>query len=209
VLAVAGMDPTDAGRYGNCGPWVRWLRKHGRWGSRPRTGAIVFYDWDGDDLPEHVGLVEQVRADGRIVTIEGNATVPGRRDGVYRMVRRACILGFGYPPYAQTALPEPVGPLGARPGYPTLVRGFGGPEDATGTQRWWVGQWYRSMGRYSPGYFKRVATDPRGAAEIARLEIGDGTLSVVRDMARQAFGETLQWRGAITPAIWGIYPPVK
>jgi hypothetical protein len=95
-----------------------------------------------------------------------------------------------------------------RPGYPTLALGTGGAEDATGNQRWWVGQWYRLMARHSPGYFARITRDPRGAAELKGLEIGPVTLAVSREMATQALGADLHWRGAITPELWAIYPKV-
>ena len=52
------------------------------------------------------------------------------------------------------------------------------------------------MARYSPGYFRRINRDPRGAVEIKRLEIGDVTLSISREMATQVLGRQLQWRGA-------------
>jgi surface antigen len=215
VLATAGFTPDEAGRYGNCTPWTTWFKKHNRWGTSPKPGAVVFYDWDGDSHPEHVGIVESIRPDGRIVTIEGNATTPGTKDGVKRMVRRACILGYGYPPYTSAApttsgsgTPGP-GPGGARPGYPTLTRGTGGPEDPTGTQRWWVGQWYHLMAQYSPGYYAQITGNPQGATEVQRLEIGDVTLKAVHDMATQALGARLEWAGAITPEVWAIYPPVS
>ncbi|HEY3034999.1 MAG TPA: CHAP domain-containing protein [Streptosporangiaceae bacterium] len=209
VLATAGFAPDEAGRYGNCTPWTAWFKKRNRWGATPRPGAVVFYDWDGDGHPEHVGIVESIRPDGRIVTIEGNATTPGGRDGVKCMIRQAGILGYGYPPYtsADPTTPGP-GSGGVRPGYPTLFRGTGGPEDASGGQRWWVSQWYQLMSRHSPGYFAEISGDPDGTAEIERLEIGDVTLRVVREMATQVLGRRLHWTGAITAQIWSIYPPV-
>jgi surface antigen len=210
VLATAGFKPDEAGRYGNCTPWIAWFKKRKRWGATPKPGAVVFYDWDGDGHPEHVGLVESVRPDGRIVTIEGNATTPGTRDGVKRMVRRACILGYGYPPYtsAGPSKAEP-GPGNPRPGYPTLFLGFGGSEEVSGTQRWWVSQWYRLMRQHSPGYYAQISGTAAGTAEIDRLEIGDVTLRAVHEMAIQALGARLHWTGAITPEIWAIYPPVR
>ncbi|MCP9954812.1 CHAP domain-containing protein [Actinomadura madurae] len=39
---------------------ARWFKKHGRWGTEPRPGAIVFYAWDGGkDVTDirHVGMV--------------------------------------------------------------------------------------------------------------------------------------------------------
>ncbi len=209
VLATAGFAPKEAGRYGNCNPWIAWFKARGRWGHTPRVGAVVFFSWNGDARAEHVGLVESIRPDGRIVTIEGNATTSGSRDGVKRLVRRGAIVGYGYPPYSGGAVIALARPTGTRPGYPTLFRGTGGPEDSSGTQRWWVGQWYRAMARHSPGYFRRINGDPRGAVEVKRLEIGDVTLGITRKMAAQVLGSKLQWRGAIDQHIWAIYPKVR
>lgn len=100
VLSVAGWSVDAAGRYGNCGPWIAWLKRRGMWRTSPAPGALVFFDWDGDGAAEHIGMVESVRADHRIVTLEGNASIPGKHDGVYRMVRRSCILGYGHLPYS-------------------------------------------------------------------------------------------------------------
>jgi hypothetical protein len=74
-----------------------WFQDAGRWGQRPRRGAIVFFDWGGShriSAIDHVGIVEAIRADGAIVTIEGNT-----RNAVRRRVRRTGIAGYGYPRY--------------------------------------------------------------------------------------------------------------
>jgi surface antigen len=86
--------------------FAQWFRDHGRWGSTPRPGAVVFFDFPGDGVNRisHVGLVEAVNRDGTIQTIEGN-TCSGRAgsqrdgDGVWRRTRRTGIAGFGYPAY--------------------------------------------------------------------------------------------------------------
>lgn len=209
-LSVAGFTPAQAGRYGNCNPWIAWFKVHRMWtAGNPKPGDVVFFSWDGDKWAEHVGFVEEVRPDGRLQTLEGNATVPGRRDGVYRMVRarNTSIVGYGRPPYAPPTAPAPTG--GSRAGYPTLVLGSGGPEDTTGNQRWWVAQWLRLMAVHSPGYYKMIASSASGRAEIDRLEIGPTTLKVSRAMAATALGSKLVWRGGITPQLWAIYPPVS
>lgn len=214
-LAVAGFAPADAGRYGNCGPWIHWFKAHGMWGSSPRPGAIVFYDWDGGGA-DHVGIVEAVLPDGRIQTLEGNATTSGQRDGVKRMKRTGrFVVGYGYPPYA-TPVPAAGGGVtvhpggGSRRGYPSMGPGFGGPEDKTGNQRWWAAQWFRAMALHSPGYYAAIRSDPAGAREIARLEIGPATLTAVHKMANQVLGsKNWTWDGRITPTLWAVYPPVK
>jgi len=40
----------------------------------PQVGDIVFYDWGGDGVSDHVGIVEKVNSDGSIVAIEGNTS---------------------------------------------------------------------------------------------------------------------------------------
>jgi surface antigen len=90
-----------------------WFRARGRAGSEPRVGALVFFNWrDGSrpwPLPQHVGLVEAVHADGSITTIEGN-TQPGNAGdqsnggGVFRRrrARTPYVVGYGYPAYASS-----------------------------------------------------------------------------------------------------------
>jgi len=75
----------------------------------------VFFQWPGITRPCHVGLVEAVRGDGSIVTIEGNTDVAGGGSGgqVMRHVRRANIVGYGYPNY--DALAPAVGAAAALP----------------------------------------------------------------------------------------------
>lgn len=108
VLSVAGFSVTDTGRFGNVNPWIRWLKGKGMWHSTPKVGALVMFDWDGDGSADHIGFVEEVRSDGRIQTVEGNATVAGKRDGVWRVIRRSGIVGYGWLPYAAPPKPGPV-----------------------------------------------------------------------------------------------------
>jgi surface antigen len=75
-------------------------KKADRWGKKPKAGAVVFFDFIG--RISHVGIVESVRGDGAIVTLEGNTDEAGGRTGgkVMRHVRRSNIVGYGYPEYA-------------------------------------------------------------------------------------------------------------
>jgi peptidoglycan hydrolase-like protein with peptidoglycan-binding domain len=71
-------------------------------------GAIVYFDWGAtNDIAriDHVGVVEQVLDDGRIVTIEGNTG-----DACKRRVRSADVIaGFWNPPYKpSTSTPPPL-----------------------------------------------------------------------------------------------------
>jgi surface antigen len=79
------------------------FKKAGLWSAnKPAVGAVVFYQWPKMGRIAHVGIVESVRPDGSIVTIEGNTNKAGSRTGggVLRMVRRSNIAGYGLPRYA-------------------------------------------------------------------------------------------------------------
>ena len=83
---------------------AQWFQKQGRWSTRPGKGHIVFFDFPGDDVNRisHVGIVEDVEADGTVVTIEGNTDAAGGRTGgqVMRRRRRSGIVGYGVPAYS-------------------------------------------------------------------------------------------------------------
>ena len=82
----------------------------GRAGHAPRVGALVFFQWPGDYVIGHVGIVESVRSSSSIITIEGNTSgAPGGSGGsVWRQVRAAYIVGYGYPSYGTPPAPAPV-----------------------------------------------------------------------------------------------------
>jgi peptidoglycan hydrolase-like protein with peptidoglycan-binding domain len=88
---------------------AQWFKDRGRWGHTPRRGAIVFFDWQGSkNIPaiDHVGIVEAVRSNGTIVTIEGNTS-----NQVKRRERSGLVAGYGYPAYSSgKPAPKPVEP---------------------------------------------------------------------------------------------------
>ena len=92
------------------------FQSHGRWHfglGGARAGDVVFFDWSGTRTIaniDHVGLIEAVRSDSTIVTLEGNTS-----DGFFRRVRNsACVVGYGRPAYGDAAkLPESDGILRA------------------------------------------------------------------------------------------------
>lgn len=54
---------------------VPWFQERGLWQDNayvPNPGDIIFFNWDGDSLVDHVGIVEKVEG-GRVYTIEGNS----------------------------------------------------------------------------------------------------------------------------------------
>ena len=83
------------------------FKKAGAWSTRPSVGAVVFFQWPSMGRIAHVGIVESVRSDGSVVTIEGNTNAKGSRTGggVRRMARRANIAGYGVPRYGGAGQP--------------------------------------------------------------------------------------------------------
>ena len=67
----AGVIPKFAG----CIQGSNWFKNRGQWkdgGDTPSPGDLIFFDWEGDSLPDHVGIVEKVE-DSRVYTVEGNS----------------------------------------------------------------------------------------------------------------------------------------
>jgi hypothetical protein len=89
---------------------AKWFYDRKQWGSTPKVGALVYFAWGTGGYGrwkgiQHVGIVESIRADGRVVCIEGNVS-----NKVMRVVRsKTYIAGYGYPKY-KTAAPAPKPP---------------------------------------------------------------------------------------------------
>lgn len=61
---------------------VKWYKDKRQWQDRnfiPTTGEIIFFDWENDATPDHVGIVEKVE-NGIIYTIEGNSNDQCKRN---------------------------------------------------------------------------------------------------------------------------------
>lgn len=75
---------------------AKWFQQQGRFNRTPKRGSLVFFDWSGGrslDGIDHIGVVEKVRPDGLLVTLEGNTA-----DQVARRVRSMnSVVGFGHP----------------------------------------------------------------------------------------------------------------
>ncbi len=120
-----------------------WFKAQGRWGHTPKRGAIVFFNWpnDGVNRIQHVGIVESVRRDGRIVTIEGNTSngIYGSQSqgaGVWRRVRATnTVVGYGYPNYKSE---RDVKAVAAHPGRrpPLVIDGQWGRNTTRALQRY-------------------------------------------------------------------------
>lgn len=77
---------------------ARWFRQHGRWGTEPRPGAIVFYAWSGGKAVKdirHVGIVVKKIDGDTIEAVEGNT------GNAVKIKKRSAddVVGYGYPDY--------------------------------------------------------------------------------------------------------------
>lgn len=62
-------------KFSSCSEGVNWFKGKGQWQDRnyvPATGDLIFFDWDGDGITDHAGIVEKCE-NGRIYTVEGNS----------------------------------------------------------------------------------------------------------------------------------------
>lgn len=82
-------------KHSYCPTGVQWFKNQGQWVDRsvtPEPGYIVYFDWGGDGIADHIGIVEY--SDGGVVyTIEGNANDTCQR--LAYAVGSRKILGYG------------------------------------------------------------------------------------------------------------------
>lgn len=74
---------------------VPWFKNRGLWENRgyiPKSGDIIFFDWQQDGQADHVGIVERVE-ENKIYTIEGNSDDAVKRNNY--QVNNKDIYGFG------------------------------------------------------------------------------------------------------------------
>lgn len=96
-------------------PYIEaYYRNHGRWQSSPQIGAVVLFDWDGDGVSDHIGIVEKVLSHNEIITIEGNTSATDYSNGgqVQRRSRFSHqVRGYGIPLYQGESGPSGIGRL--------------------------------------------------------------------------------------------------
>ena len=78
---------------------VNWYHDSDMWQDpedyTPRGGEIIFFDWNGNEVADHVGIVSGSKF-GRVFTIEGNTTGDiCKRKGYWH--DRGYIMGYGTP----------------------------------------------------------------------------------------------------------------
>lgn len=80
-----------------CPSYVAWAKKAGKWTNKAAVGRLVLFDWDGDGVADHIGIVEKIINPYTIQTIEGNTGNTSQNNGgeVMRRQRNAStILGY-------------------------------------------------------------------------------------------------------------------
>ncbi len=100
VYNQAGYLNIAVPKFSTCHPQgVPWFKTFGLWrekGYVPKSGDIIFFDWEQDGHTDHVGIVE--KSDGKdIYTVEGNS-----RDAVKKKkysINSKYIYGYGIPKY--------------------------------------------------------------------------------------------------------------
>ena len=91
----SGLVPKFAG----CVDGANWFKSNGKWQSRtyePKTGDIIFFDWEGDGITDHVGIVEKCE-NGTVYTVEGNSGDACKQRQY--AVGSSNIYGYGIPAY--------------------------------------------------------------------------------------------------------------
>ena len=91
----SGLIPKFAG----CVNGANWFKSHNQWHDRnyePKAGDIIFFDWGGDGITDHVGIVEKCE-NGTVYTVKGNSG-DACKQRTYA-VGSSSIYGYGIPAY--------------------------------------------------------------------------------------------------------------
>ena len=78
---------------------VQWFRDRGQWADgsyEPSPGTIIFFDWEGDGVTDHTGIVQKCE-NGTVYTVEGNSGDTCRTKTY--PVGSSVIYGYGIPAY--------------------------------------------------------------------------------------------------------------
>ena len=95
-LHYAGVPESAFPQEAGCGSWVRALQAHGLYRApgeyTPQSGDIVFFDWQQNGQPDHVGILEKADA-GSLIVLEGNSGNSVRRNSYFAADGSIC--GYG------------------------------------------------------------------------------------------------------------------
>lgn len=107
---MVGIPTSIIPNFASCSVSINtFFNPKGRWhlrtsGYKPKAGDLIYYDWDKDSNPNHVGIVAGIEG-SKVVTIEGNTSNPAGKtkyDGVYSKkvaLTSTTILGYAEPAY--------------------------------------------------------------------------------------------------------------
>ncbi len=98
VFKQAGLSNLfyGGGKTAACATLMSWFKSKGQFHtSNPQPGDVVFFDFTGSGVSHHVGIVESVKSNGTVITIEGNTS-----NMVKRLTRSSSIMGYGRPSYS-------------------------------------------------------------------------------------------------------------
>ncbi len=172
--------------------YVPYVRKNfedaGRWHSDGLPGDLVIFDWDGDGVGDHIGVVETRLGDGTYLCREGNTSSNLLQQ---RRRPRNLIAGFCRPPYDGLGGPQPQIPAaGGHPGWPGRVLRY--PPVMVGDD---VRTWQAQMA--ARGW--RIAVDGAfgpGSRDLARKFQRDKGVEVDGQVGPQTWG--LSWSSPVT-----------
>lgn len=95
-LHYAGVPESAFPQEAGCGSWVRALQAHGLYRApgeyTPQSGDLVFFDWQQNGQPDHVGILEKADA-GSLIVLEGNSRNSVRRNSYFAADGSIC--GYG------------------------------------------------------------------------------------------------------------------
>lgn len=94
-----------------CPYGVSYFKDAGKFDMNPKPGCIVFFDWEGDGVSNHVGIVEEVKSADEVVCIEGNTSTSDNSNGgqVMRRTRSLSLIsGFAHPDTSSSCPPRSV-----------------------------------------------------------------------------------------------------
>lgn len=100
VANEAGYLNTAIPKFAQChNQGIVWFQTMSLWHGRgftPKSGDIIFFDWEQDGHSDHVGIVEKV-SNGKVYTIEGNSNNRVQKQN-YKLNSKV-IYGYGTPQY--------------------------------------------------------------------------------------------------------------
>ena len=86
-------------KFAYCPTGADWFKQNGMWQNNnyePVAGDIIFFDWEGDGVTDHVGIVSKT-TNGTVYTVEGNSSDQCKQKQY--AVGSSCIYGYGIPAY--------------------------------------------------------------------------------------------------------------